>query len=130
MLLYVVAAFLGELLPSEGGANIGFGLLVLLALVVVASVWAARDGRRGGRAGTRLLPLAACWAGVVVLVAVAMAVWISVAGALYGGGFPVEVLVSDLRSVTPFTAGLIGVPALTALALVHAGTRPRGSAAR
>lgn len=130
VLLDVAATSLGDLLPSEGGANIGFGLLVFLALVVAASVWAARDGRRGGRAGTRLPPLAACWAAVVVLVAAATAVWISVGSALHGGGFSLEVLASDLRSVTPFTAGLIGVPALIALAVVHSGTRPEGSAAR
>ena len=130
VLLDVGASSLGELLPSEGGANIGFGLLVFLALAVAASVWAARDGRRGGRAGTRLLPLAMCWAAVVVLVAAAMAVWISVAGALDGGGFSVEVLTSDLRSLTPFTAVLIGVPALIALTAGHSGTRPADSAAR
>ena len=51
-------------------------------------------------------------------------------GALDGGGFSVEVLTSDLRSLTPFTAVLIGVPALIALTAGHSGTRPADSAAR
>ncbi|WP_147263001.1 hypothetical protein [Geodermatophilus sp. TF02-6] len=59
----------------------------------------------------------------MVLAAVAVSVWISVGAALSGGGLHPEVLRSDLRSVTPFTAVLLGVPALLALLAGHTAAR-------
>ena len=130
VLLYVALWWAGGLLPSEGGADIGHGLLTLALPALVAGIAAARDGHGGGRSGGRLLPLVVGWAVVAVLFGAATAVWISVGGALTGGGFYAEVLLGDLRSVAPFTAVVVGVPALLALTVAHSGTRPAGSAVR
>lgn len=112
-------------LDDSPDANLGLGLLLLLAPLLVMAVWAAVDGARSGRGGRQVLPLAAAWMVVDVLVAVANAVWISVAGALTGGGFFVEGLLSDLRLVAPNQAVMGAI--LVVLALVVAYILGRSS---
>lgn len=86
VLLDVALWWAGGLLPSEDGADIGFGLLVFTLSALSAGIAAARDGRSTGRTGRRQLPLVVSWAASAALVGVATAVWIPVGDALAGGG--------------------------------------------
>ncbi len=106
--LYLAITGLAAIGDSEGGANIGLGLLVFALNFLVALAWGARDGS--------VMPL---WRVVVVWIAVALIVGVLTTAMFQMPplGFDASVFASDLREVMPVTAGLIALPAIGAGAI-------------
>ena len=111
------AALVGVLLLGA----IGLGLMVFLAVALVAGVLGLLDGRR--QRGSILL----VWLVVAVVVGVAGAVSVSIGGWAGGGGFTGDVPVTDLAVASPLMAVLVAVPALVGVAIGRAlgGSRSR-----
>lgn len=119
-LLVRLAAFLGgsllyslvmtHVFPTED-ANIGAGLIYFAALLVVSGVWGLWDGYHS----TTLPPVFVRWAVVALVIGLSgpLEIW-------FREGRDVDVLLSDLRFLTPFMAGLVLAPAAVGIALGYA----------
>lgn len=111
-------AFWGGNLGYEGvGANIGAGILGFIALILLSLVWSFVDGRRSGRRGQTI--------GRWLVVGAVMGVLAAFQAQSFSWGehgIDTDVLLSDLRGLTPFTVGLVAVPALIGT-LVGGATR-------
>lgn len=102
--------------PTED-ADIGAGLIYFVALLVVSGVWGLWDGYHS----TALPPVFVRWAVIALVIGLSgpLKIW-------FAEGRDVGVLLSDLRYLTPFVAGLVLAPAAVAIALGYAlNTRDR-----
>lgn len=85
----------GSVLSDEGGgANIGFGLAVLVLMIGICGVWGLLDGRRVGLRRSLVV-----WAAAAGLTAVLQVLLI----AAMDGGFSATVILSDLVLLSPLT---------------------------
>ncbi|MFD7072671.1 hypothetical protein ACFV9G_00560 [Nocardioides sp. NPDC059952] len=96
--------------PTED-ADIGAGLIYFAALIVVSGAWGLWDGYHS----TVLPPVFVRWAVVALVVGLSgpLKIW-------FEEGRDVGVLLSDLRYLTPFVAGLVLAPAAVGIALGYA----------
>lgn len=104
-----------------GGANIGAGLFAFLVLVVVSFGWAAFDARGSRRVGALVLR----WVVVAVILGIAAA--FQAQGFGTRSGLDMNVLMSDLMSLSAFIVGFVAVPAAAGLALGSSLTRRKRS---
>ena len=112
---------------AEAGANIGAGLIAFAVTVLVALVWAFRDGRRapgtGSARGSAKPTRSEGAASLAARVAwwVAAAVLLGLVAPLQAQSFapPLDtaLLTVHLQTLTPFYVGLVGVPAGLGLTL-------------
>lgn len=104
-------ALLPVLFPDTGGgANIGAGLIAFGLLVVACGGWGLYDGLRRPIGSVLLV-----WLVVGLLVGAA---WPFLIGLSEGGtGVDLDVVFADLLTLTPFTMGLVCVPALVGAAV-------------
>ena len=132
-----VTMWLADLGMSEAevGVNIGAGLLAFAVTALLSLVWALLDGHRAPRSGNggesadsrrpgrgaSLAARAAWW--VVVAVLLGLSAPLQAQG--FAPPFDMAVLTSDLRGLTPFHVGLVGIPAALGLALGALTRRPR-----
>ena len=96
------ASWIIGLLDDSGGANIGAGLLLFAAIMVLSGLGGLYDGWRLGFARTAVI-----WAATSVLVAVGMIALVD--GPL---SFDADIFWSDLRDLGAFMTGLVLLPAL------------------
>jgi hypothetical protein len=96
--------------PTED-ADIGAGLIYFAALIVISGAWGLWDGYHA--AG--LPPVFVRWAVIALVIGLSgpLKIW-------FEEGRDVGVLLSDLRYLTPFVAGLVLAPAAVAIALGYA----------
>lgn len=99
---YLGLSWIVGLLPDSGGPNIGAGLILFMAIMMLSGLGGLYDGWRVGFLRTVVI-----WSATSVLAAVGMI-------ALFDGLFPLntDVFFSDLRDLGAFMAGLVVVPAL------------------
>ncbi len=99
---YLGMSWIVGLFPDSGGVNIGAGLILFVAIMVLSGLGGLYDGWRVG-----FLRTAVIWAATSILVAVGMI-------ALFGRLFPFDsdVFLSDLRDMGAFMVGLVVLPPL------------------
>lgn len=96
--------------PTED-ADIGAGLIYFGALLAVSGVWGLWDGYHE----TVLPPVFVRWAVLALVIGLSgpLKIW-------FEEGRDLGVLLSDLRYLTPFVAGLVLAPAAVGIALGYA----------
>ncbi|MEI2712583.1 MAG: hypothetical protein V9G04_04620 [Nocardioides sp.] len=107
----VVAYLIIDLTATKGDPNIGAGLMIFAALVVISVIWAFFDGRRQDLPKTL-----AAWTIVALVVSVG---WLVTRAILEAGDEALELILADLFTI-PFTVGLILAPALLGAVLGRA----------